>query len=523
MADELIRALSIAQELLHSYQTSSIHLWHPRLSLAWFGVSPSTIIPEENDSLAGRGHSFPESSVDPCYRHPHEVLQEISDRSFQHDILDVSQHNRRIAGRIIRLLWFKKKIRFLWNCSTVLRVRLILHEFLTSFRKTCRNHLKHAFKHALGVSLLAIPAFMPTSTAARQWFVSFRGQWMLISYVWVLQTNTGATVHTGYLRTIGTVFGAIYAYIASQISKDNSFGLVIFMTLAEIPVSAIIMQTPFPSLGIVANITIPPILFTEYVTGEHISAGKLAAIWGLMICAGIAAVLVNSFVFPRYSRVMFLNGMGQILGSLTELYMGLSRDLLQPFGASSHSKRKALKLELKICNSLQRMSSLIMTMADELSLVPMPVEKYRDLVRILQKLLDLFTGLRKIRENIPRKETVIEVVDQRRELISCICISLFVCQQVFSARHPLPQFLPSSRLALESLSHSIDLHIRQTRKEINSPLGLPLIYALAETQILTDIVDNIDKLLELGRQLFGTAAWFNGPNNVAPAMASTNQ
>jgi len=34
----------------------------------------------------------------------------------------------------------------------------------------------------------------------QKWFTHFRGQWMIISYVWVLETNTGATWRVGYLR-----------------------------------------------------------------------------------------------------------------------------------------------------------------------------------------------------------------------------------------------------------------------------------------------------------------------------------
>ena len=55
---------------------------------------------------------------------------------------------------------------------------------------------------------------------------------MIVSYVWVLETNTGATWRVSYLRIvrpcslgksslllfsqIGTILGAIYAYIVSD-------------------------------------------------------------------------------------------------------------------------------------------------------------------------------------------------------------------------------------------------------------------------------------------------------------------
>ena len=47
-----------------------------------------------------------------------------------------------------------------------------------------------------------------------------------------------------------------------------------------------------------------------------------------------------------------------------------------------------------------------------------PLRHYRDIVVTMQKLLDLMTGLRKIRENIPRKETVSNVFKERRDFVS---------------------------------------------------------------------------------------------------------
>jgi hypothetical protein len=36
----------------------------------------------------------------------------------------------------------------------------------------------------------------------RRWFAAAHGQWMIISYVWVLETNSGATWRVAYLRIV---------------------------------------------------------------------------------------------------------------------------------------------------------------------------------------------------------------------------------------------------------------------------------------------------------------------------------
>ena len=34
------------------------------------------------------------------------------------------------------------------------------------------------------------------------WYEYMHGQWMTISYVWVMEVNTGATLRTAYLRLV---------------------------------------------------------------------------------------------------------------------------------------------------------------------------------------------------------------------------------------------------------------------------------------------------------------------------------
>jgi hypothetical protein len=153
-----------------------------------------------------------------------------------------------------------------------------------------------------------------------------------------------------------------------------------------------------------------------------------------------------------------------------------------------------------------------------------PIPHYRAVVLKIQKILDLMTGLRKIREHIPRKETVALVLKERREFvrtnklhllncvrrhcqISCVCLALFASEHVFRARQPLPQFLPSARQALETLTSQIEASTRRAINEDVSFQGISLAYSVAEREVMSDMVDTIEELLEICRQLFGTSAW----------------
>ncbi|KAF9228048.1 hypothetical protein BS17DRAFT_793616 [Gyrodon lividus] len=313
------------------------------------------------------------------------------------------------------------------------------------------SHLRHAIKNSIGVAALSVLAYLPTDSDGYSWFTSFHGQWVIISYVWVLETNTGATWCIGYLRLSGTVLGAVYSYIVCH----DPYGIVAMVTLTS------------------RSVTLPPVVLTHYLISVDLALAR-----AVTIAIGIVSALaMNGLVFPRHSR--------------------------------------ALKLELHIRNALQR-SKILLTMNDELSLVPKPMRHYREVV------LDLMMGLRKIREPIPRKETVACVLKERRNFVSCVCLTLFASEQVFRARQPFPQFLPSARKALEVLTAQIEFRLWQAFQEDKSPmkLKLSLVYSLAEREVMKDMVDTPEELLELCRALFGTSAWLtqtwlemNGVNN----------
>jgi len=227
-----------------------------------------------------------------------------------------------------------------------------------------------------------------------------------------------------------------------------------------------------------------------------------------MIIAGVlAALAMNTFVFPKHCRVLFLRNASRTLGLMSQLYLALSRDLFKRNRVFTPAdRRQTLTLELEIRNSLIRLSRLIIALRDEMSLLPKPMMQYRNTLSTMQAMLDIMTGLRKIRGHIPIRETVSGVIKDRREFVSCVCISLYACEHAFRARQPLPQFLPSVHHARTTLISHIALSMRQSQRVP----GLSHVYASAEGEVLAYLVETLESLLNIGRTLFGTAEWLTG-------------
>ena len=91
--------------------------------------------------------------------------------------------------------------------------------------------------------------------------------------------------------------------------------------------------------------------------------------------------------------------------------------------------------------------------------------------------------------------------------MSCVCIILYACQHAFRAREPLPQFLPSARHAFATLDAHVHECLMHAREEEPGALGVALVYAFAEREVMLGLVDALEELREHTGSLFGTSAW----------------
>ena len=92
--------------------------------------------------------------------------------------------------------------------------RLRLSRLLHNMKRS--PHVYFAIKLAGGISLLSLPAMLSPTSKGRRWFDQSRMAWAVISYMFVLETHTGAILKVGMFRLAGTFIGALVAYIVSH-------------------------------------------------------------------------------------------------------------------------------------------------------------------------------------------------------------------------------------------------------------------------------------------------------------------
>ncbi|CAE6510233.1 unnamed protein product [Rhizoctonia solani] len=490
ISTELVCALTLAHGVLAIHHSASRpHIFFPRPSWFWLGMTPRSVIAEEDSP------SIPTS--------PTDLDTEKLSLDEAHTALLPTPTTATSARK-----WSVARI---MHTPAILRARIRLSEFLWSVRHS--KDIQFAFKHALGIAMLMIPAVLPESSSAKQYYDSSYGVWAIISFVYVIEPNTALTWRVGVWRVFGTGLGALYAYITWQIAGTNPYGVVALVTAAEIFITWFVRSST-PGVGIVASVTIPPVLFIPYLNIGHTSMLHLTALRALQISIGIvAAILIDHILFPKRVRALFLGGMAKVIEDVRELHSGLSsRTHSVPHtgskvGAGAHVYSCSAKLELRIRKFVTREKIYLSQMEHELCLMPKPIGSYRAVTDYAQRLVDLVTGLRRIRENVPLM-AIDPVLAHRKRVDSCITLALYACEHAFRSRRALPQVLPSSRKALDVLN--TELMDALQSKARATDIG----YAMAENEVIQEVVHAVEGLVRVTRELFGTRAWLDGVDDV---------
>ncbi|TFY72380.1 hypothetical protein EVG20_g641 [Dentipellis fragilis] len=471
MSHEMRQALHVAQRIVNLHDASHTRLWYPRLSWAWLGIAPRSVMLDDRAPLTG-DQDYLGADTHLSQAEVKQGMVETMSMGLDAECCAVPPTTSHSQEKLPLFRRLPSLIHGLWSSRLVLRGRLGVSRILSSIQHS--SHLQHAIKNAIGVALLSLPAFFPV----------------------------GSPVRNNHRISI-CIYCKGYLFIQTSLSIDQNTGT----DLAYMQDKSV--WAGCNDYGIVASVTLPPIVFSQYLDPSSTTVIHLAVLRGLMIGGGIiGALLVNTLIFPRHCRVLFLYCTTQALSLLSELYLILGRELFN----RGHSflledQRKNLKIEVQVRQTLHQLSVLLKTMNDELSLVPKPMRQYRRVISTLQSILDYMTGLRKVRENIPMKETVTSVAHERREFVSCVCITLYACEHTFRTRQPLPQFLPSARHALKVLVKQLEISLEGVRDTDRVALGLALVYSFAESEILKDMVNTLEDLLDICHALFGTAAW----------------
>ncbi|BEI85580.1 hypothetical protein CcaverHIS002_0509810 [Cutaneotrichosporon cavernicola] len=454
------------------------------------------------------------------------------DLDFVQSLLHESRETSKARPRMAEARTFGERAnaawRAIWDRSGVVLTRVLLSKAFHTLKHS--RHVHFALKQTIGISVLSLAAFLPAGNSGRQWYDSTNGAWMVVSFMYVLEVTTGATLHVGFYRMWGTFIGAVLGYIFTTIAHTNPYGLVVLCTAASVPISYGILFTEVAPMAIVTGITLPPIVFLQYL-GLTQGKSQFHIAWERFVDIAIgiaAAVIIGMWLWPMHARVQYFSAVADTMDQITEYYLRMSRDLLRPSLVYKANNKQYPILESAVRRHLTRSRMLVDIQTREISLLPRPIKLYSEVIDLAERLIETFTEVRTLRFSLPRQETVLDVLPIRRELVSAILINLWACGQAFRSRSPLPQLLPSPRVPLGEVMDATDSHAQDVRgiraranlrrrrgRDGNDDVEetgrdeIAVLYGMAENEALGEVITSLESLLAAARTLFGTQSFLD--------------
>ncbi|KAI8388044.1 uncharacterized protein BYT42DRAFT_558741 [Radiomyces spectabilis] len=317
-----------------------------------------------------------------------------------------------------------------------------------------RYEFKFAMKMAVAVSVLCLPAFVPSSMA---WFRSVRGQWASMTVIAIMNPTSGGTLQASLWRILGTLIGAFMGWAALEAGGGGPYLLALFAVVLAIPFFYIHLASTYNKVGIVVLVTYMVVALSRYavpVPGETIAQ----TVWKrtvTMIVGICVAMCLNWMVWPFIARHATRKSISGILSEFGDYYTFLMGTFLYHHPMSPPTEediKKATKIENRIQSLIDAASVLLELTNHEPRLKgPFPKDFYKEMIVALRNLLDrmlsIRTALTKMSPFVKRDICDQEYYLYRRDMIAAMLLHFHTLAASLRSKMPLPVYMPSARAA----------------------------------------------------------------------------
>ncbi|KAI8073135.1 hypothetical protein BC940DRAFT_290632 [Gongronella butleri] len=367
-----------------------------------------------------------------------------------------------------------------------------------------------ALKTALGMVLLAIPAWMPANAA---WYSEWRGQWAMITLcLWSFPT-TGHFYFGIYVRVLGSVIGAILGIVVWEICQGNPYALTIVSFLVFIPHYHIFFFNPvYRVASLMSKVTMVLVVIYEY---DSVQAGTYEAVWTiagkrlLLVVIGIVATaILLAIPAPVQGRIELRKRLARTIRDIGHLYGITTAEICSPSTSPLPTTNQA-KAFMKLCMNIRRQ------IADERNLLAhskyepplrgkFPFKQYTTVVQTVDNLADLVIGMAFSLRNIDgnwRHKIAIALMKERREYLASIMTTLKLISTTLASKSALPPYLLPPVVARQRFAKILEHQITLHQDDMNDPSLAPYGSYMMNG---SSFVGEVQLLLEAVTELVGT-------------------
>ncbi|KAH3676321.1 hypothetical protein WICPIJ_009147, partial [Wickerhamomyces pijperi] len=348
-----------------------------------------------------------------------------------------------------------------------------------SFQQSHRDHFRFGFQIAIGLTLATFPMFVPQS---RHWFYDLRGTWIGFVCILVLEPQMGGTFFVFFLRFVGVISGAAWGYLSYVCGGKHQtmrWLQVLITVVYAIPGYYYFLGTPYVKAAIIGVISVYVVMLSAILPssikgGILVNFGKrcLAMIYG-----GAVALVCQLIFFPVKARDELASEVSKSVGNLSKLVLLYATGL--EGGEDEVEEEEDKRLEATGLVMTERRFDKFKQLSDATRASLIKADAFRheamreprlkgsfkegskifgEIIFILREILDRLDNIILLRRTygsaIIEKYNK-EVHPYRRQVTASMNSCFKAVELALITKDPLPQYLPSPKIAQERLIEKI--------------------------------------------------------------------
>ncbi|KFY03051.1 hypothetical protein O988_01722 [Pseudogymnoascus sp. VKM F-3808] len=332
------------------------------------------------------------------------------------------------------------------------RLRIMLADFVDGVAGS--DDVEYAIKLTIAVLLVTWPAFVGKWNT---WYYLNRGLWAALQLVLITEVVIGASVWVFLLRVVGTTIGCCWGLAAFEAARGNRVITVVLLVIGMVPSLYVQLGTTYVKAGMVCIISMCIVALAT--VDNTLSGGAVDNFLKRLIAfliGGTVAIFIEFAILPVRARDRLVESLAAAIVKISEMEACLAHGVESGKNTDARNPEVIERFEVamgKAEDALGAAATFLPFCAQEprlkgsfagLGLV------YQEVLYVLHRIIERMDNILQLRNEYGSgvlEELNEEVYAYRRNLAGSITLILFAVHEALTTKLPLPQFLPSARLA----------------------------------------------------------------------------
>lgn len=386
-----------------------------------------------------------------------------------------------------------------------------------AFRHFLRNALysisgflsTYASKHGVQLVLcngsLSLFAFMMST---QNWFFEWKGNWMLITVTYVLSPTVGDSSLVGFYRSLGTVLGCLWAYIAWICVPYNPYFGIFMMVIFTYPFGYLQLFGPHNKMGLIACLSFGIVYFNAMNYWHKPIAQTAYRRTVLVIIGSFWSMFISLFVFPLNASASARRSVASVLESLSILFsQSIFHMMKPPRMKDAHLWEKQVALQHSTLHKISlNIDNMLLLIPGEVQLEKrFPMKTFKLLVKSMNHLITATVELALTCTKVGNdcyKTIIIDPnhVHLRKEYVAVMLLHFHMVVMAIRYKTPIPQKLPSAKAARRRFLTAVYGTLMEKKENQGQ---VKFLYWNAYMMALEEVIENLYSVTHIVRGLFG--------------------